>query len=130
MTGIHAANQCKSVFSEYGWPDTIISDNGPCYILQAFISVMQAFSVNHITSSLHYPQSNGLAEKCVQIVKCLFNKTKGEGKDFYKCLMIYHNTPLQVVCSCQCRSYKVEVQGLTCQCPMQLEISLESSQKC
>ena len=55
---------------------------------------MQAFSVNHITSSLHNPQSNGLAEKYVQIVKCLFNKAKEEGKDFCKCLMIYHNTPL------------------------------------
>ena len=55
---------------------------------------MQAFSVNHITSSQHYSHSKGLTEKYVQIVKCLFNKAKEEGKDFYKCLMIYHNTPL------------------------------------
>ena len=89
MTGVHVANQCKLVFSEYGWPDTLISDDGPCYTSKAFTSVMQAFSVNHITSSLHYPQSNGL----VQIVKCLFNKAK-EGTDLNKCLMIYCNTPL------------------------------------
>ena len=57
MTGIHIANQCKSVFSEYEWSDTLISDNGPCYKLQAFKSVMQAFIVNHITSPPHYPQS-------------------------------------------------------------------------
>ena len=55
---------------------------------------MQAFSVNHIASCPHYPQSNGLAEKYVQIVKCLFNEAREEGIDFYKCLMIYHNTPL------------------------------------
>ena len=55
---------------------------------------MQSYNVNHITSSLHYPQSNGLAEKYVQIVKSLFYKAKEEGKNFYKCLMIYHNTPL------------------------------------
>ena len=55
---------------------------------------MQTFSINHITSSPCYPQSNGLAEKYVQIVKCLFNKAKEEGKDFYKCLMIYYNTSL------------------------------------
>ena len=65
MTGIYVANQCKSVFSEYGWPDTLISDNGPCYILQAFTNVMQAISINHITSFPHYPQANGLAEKYV-----------------------------------------------------------------
>ena len=81
MTVVHVANQCKLVFSEYGWPKTLISDNGPCYASQAFTSVMQAFSVNNIRSSLHYPQSNGLAEKYVQIVKCLFNKPKEEGKD-------------------------------------------------
>ena len=94
MTGIHVASQCKSVFSEYGWPDTLISDNGPCYILQAFTSVIWAFSVNHTTSSPHYPQSNGLAEKYVQIVKCLFHKAKEEENNFHKCLMIYRNTPL------------------------------------
>ena len=27
MTGTHFTNQCKLVFSEYGWPDTLISDN-------------------------------------------------------------------------------------------------------
>ena len=94
MTGIHVANQYKLVFSEYGWPDTLISDNGPCYTSQAFTGVMQAFNVNHITSSLHYLQSNGLAQKYVHTVKCLLNKAKEEGKDFYKCLLIYCSTPL------------------------------------
>ena len=28
------------------------------------------------------------------MVKCLFNKAKEEGKDFHKCLIIYHKTPL------------------------------------
>ena len=76
------------------WTEALISDNDPCYTSQAFTSVMQSYSVNIITSSLHYPQSNGLAEKYVQIVKSLFYKAKEESKDFYKCLMIYHNIPL------------------------------------
>ena len=94
MTGLHIANQCKQLFSEYGWSETLISDNGPCYTEQAFTSVTQSYSVNHITSSPLYLQSNGLAEKYVQIVKGLFYKAKEDGKDLYKCLMIYHNTPL------------------------------------
>ena len=130
ITGKHVTNQCKPVFSEYGWPDTLISDNGPCYTLHKFTGVMQAFSVNHITSYPHYPQSNGLAEKYVQIAKCLFNKTKEEGKDFHKCLMRYCNTPLRVTCKCQCRSYNEGMLGLTSECPMQLQISLDFSQKC
>ena len=55
---------------------------------------MEEYQVNHITSSPHYPQSNGLAEKYVQIVKNLFHKAKEEGQDLYKCLMTYRNTPL------------------------------------
>ena len=55
---------------------------------------MTDYSVNHITSSPHYPQSNVLAEKYVQIVKNLFYKAKEEGTDLHKSLMIYRNTPL------------------------------------
>ena len=94
MTGLHVANQCKLIFSENGWPETLISDNGPCNTSQAPTSVLQSYNVNYITSSPHYPQSNGLAEKYVQIVESLFYKAKEEGKDFYKCLIIYYNTPL------------------------------------
>ena len=80
--------------AEYGWPDTLVSDNGPCYVAKAFTTLMKEYAVNHIISSPHYPQSNGLAETFVQIVKNLFYKSKDEGTDIYKCLMIYHNTPL------------------------------------
>ena len=55
---------------------------------------MKDYSMKHITSSWHYPQCNGLVEKFVQIVKSLFYKVKEEGKDLFKCLMIYHNTSL------------------------------------
>ena len=84
----------KIIFSEYGWPETIVSDNGPCYSAETFTKLMTDYSVNHTTSSLHYPQSNGLAEKYAQIVKNLFYKAQEEGTDLYKGLMIYRNTPL------------------------------------
>ena len=61
---------------------------------EVFTSVMNVYYINHITSSHHYPQSNGHAEKYVQIMKNLFYKAKEEGKDLFKCLMISHNTPL------------------------------------
>ena len=84
----------KLICSEYGWPETLVSDNGPCYISEIFTNLMAEYNVNHIIGSPHYPQSNGLAEKYVQIVKNLFQKVQEEGNDLYQCLMVYHNTPL------------------------------------
>ena len=94
MTAHHIADHCKQIFAEYGWPDTLISDNRPCYASETFKQLMTEYQVNHITSSPHYLQSNGLAEKCVQIIKNLFHKAKEEGQDLHKCLMTYRNTPL------------------------------------
>ena len=48
MTGQHIAIQCKLIFSEHGWPETLISDNGLCYTSEAFTSLMKDYSVNHI----------------------------------------------------------------------------------
>ena len=59
MTGQHIANQCKLIFSEYGWPGTLVSDNGPCYTAEVFTNLMKEYNINHITSSPYYPQSNG-----------------------------------------------------------------------
>ena len=43
---------------------------------------MNAYHVNHITSSPHYPQSKGHAQKYVEAVKSLFYKAKEEEKRF------------------------------------------------
>ena len=94
MSAQHIAEHFRLIFSEYGWPGTLVSDNGPCYVAKTFTSLMKEYAVNHITSSPHYPQSNGLAEKFVQIGKNLFHKAKDEATDIYKCLMIYCNMPL------------------------------------
>ena len=94
MTAKHVVSDFSQVFGEYGWPDTLLTDNGACYASQEFKQLMLDTSVNHITSSPHYPQSNGLAEKYVQIVKNLFIKVHEEGNNYQKALMIYQNIPL------------------------------------
>ena len=94
MTTQHIADHIKQIFAKYGWPNTIVSDNGPCYASEIFKGLVKEYQVNHIRSLPHYPQSNGLAEKYVQIIKNLFYKVKEEGQDLHKCLKIYRNTPL------------------------------------
>ena len=94
MTGQHIATHCKQIFSEYSWPETFISDNGPCYVAEVLLIWWQ--NMVSITSQTPHIIHNpiGWAEKFVQIIKNLFHKTKEEGKDMFKCLMIYLNTPL------------------------------------
>ena len=84
VTAPHVAGHFKLIFSEYGWPNTLVSDNGPCYKAKVFTNPMQEYSVNHITGSPHFPQSDGLPEKFVQIVKNLFYKTIKEETDLHK----------------------------------------------
>ena len=71
MTAQHVIGHLKVIFSEYGWLGTIVSDNGPCYMAEAFIKTMQLYRVNHITSSPHYPQLNGLAESVFKLKKLI-----------------------------------------------------------
>ena len=35
MSAQHIIEHFKSIFSEYGWPDTVVSDNGPCYVAES-----------------------------------------------------------------------------------------------
>ena len=78
----------KLVFSEYGWQETIVSDNGPYYSAETFTKLMTDYSVNHTTSSPHHAQLNGLAEKYAEIVKNLFYKAQECSTDFCNSLMI------------------------------------------
>ena len=41
MTGQNVIGHLKVIFSEYDWPDTIVSDNGPCDTVEAFTETMQ-----------------------------------------------------------------------------------------
>ena len=80
----------KSVFSRYGIPETVRSDNGPQYSSQEFHDFAKAYGFKHVTSSPHFPQSNGHAERAVQTAKKLL---KGS-TDPHMSLLTYCTTPL------------------------------------
>ena len=41
MTAPHIADHIKQIFPKYGWPDTIVSDNRPCYVSGTFNELMK-----------------------------------------------------------------------------------------
>ena len=55
---------------------------------------MPEWNFNVVTSSPHFPQSNGLAERNVQTIKNLFKKAKEAGSDDHLALLEFRNTPI------------------------------------
>lgn len=80
----------KKVFSRHGIPDILITDNGPQFASSDFASFARTWGFDHVTSSPHYPQSNGEVERAVQTIKNLMKKCDDE----YLGLLMYRNTPL------------------------------------
>ena len=68
------------VFTELGRPFVLRSDNGPCYSSREFHNFLSFYQVDHVTSSPHYPQSNGFAEALVGITRKLMGKISGRRK--------------------------------------------------
>ena len=66
----------RHIFSQFGLPEQIISDNGPTFTSTEFKDFLQKNGVKHVTSAPYHPASNGLAERAVQILKKGLKKCK------------------------------------------------------
>ena len=80
----------KSMFSCHSVPALLVSDDGPQFIFREMQGFAEQYSFTHNTSSLHYHQSNGMAERTVKTVKQLL----GDTPDPYLALLSYRSTPL------------------------------------
>lgn len=63
LTSNTVIQKLKAMFARFGIPETLISDNGPCYSSREFKDFARAWNFEHITSIPLYPQSNGMAER-------------------------------------------------------------------
>ena len=55
----------------------MVSDGGPQYTLAEFKDFIKQWQIEHKVLSPRNPQSNGMAERCVQIMKASLIKNYG-----------------------------------------------------
>ncbi len=65
------------MFAKFGLPETIVTDNGTCFVSEGFLAYN---GIRHITSAPYHPASNGLA---IQIVKGGLKKTANGSKSLF-----------------------------------------------
>ena len=63
------------LFSIKGYPDEIVSDNGPPFQSKEFAKFPSGLGIKHTTSSPGYPRSNGFIERHIQTVKNMLSKS-------------------------------------------------------
>ena len=94
MGSTHVITLLKQIFSEQGIPQIVRSDNGPQFASHAFTEFCRSYSFNHITSSPHYPRSNGFIESQVKTVKATLQKVKKDQGDPYLAVLCLCTTPV------------------------------------
>ena len=70
----------RSLFCRYGYPEQLVSDNGPQFISEEFAIFMRSCGVKHLRSAPYHPATNGLAERFVQSLKQSLKASQNSGR--------------------------------------------------
>lgn len=68
-TSVETIKCLSHCFATFGYPVSIVSDNGPCFISREFQEFCKLRGIKHVTSAVYKPATNGLAERMVQTFK-------------------------------------------------------------
>ena len=89
--------ELQHLFSTYGLPTQLVSDNGPQFTSEEYASFMKRNGVKHIRCAPYHPSSNGSAEGFVQIfkkaMKAFQNSQLAHSQRLYNFLLTYRITP-------------------------------------
>ena len=86
-------NYTKVIFSRYGIPREVLSDNGPQFISYEYKKFSQEWAFKHITSSPRYPKSNGFVERNIKTIKRALQKSLQTGDDPQMTLLMLQTAP-------------------------------------
>ena len=88
--------ELRSIFSHFGLPQQLASDNGLQLVSEEFKTFMEENGIQHIKSAPYHQATNGLAERFVQIMKQALKSSQGTGslnRHLNAFLLSYQNTP-------------------------------------
>ena len=84
----------KAIFTRFGIPEKVVSDNGPPLNGAEFSLFSEEWEFHHVTTSPLHPKENGLVERFVQTAKHLLKKAKTGSHPPYLSLLEYRNTQI------------------------------------
>ena len=79
-TSLKTSEVLRSLFSRYGIPEELVSDNGPQLAAEEFTKFMRQNGIKFTRVPPYHPASNGVAERSVQTVKVALTKQMLDGK--------------------------------------------------
>lgn len=96
VTSSKTIQALRTIFSRFGVPETLVSDNGPQLTSEEFECFLKSNGIKHICSAPFHPATNGLAERFVQTFKHALkasreSMTLQQRLDAF--LLQYRNTP-------------------------------------
>lgn len=86
----------RGLFSHYGVPEVLVSDNGPQFTSEEFAHFLTSNGITHKRSAPFHPATNGLAERFVQTFKHSLKSSRGTAsvqRRLDAFLLQYRNTP-------------------------------------
>lgn len=89
MTAAAVIAAFQGIYSRHGFPQTLRTDSGTNFLSAEFQQFCSRYDVEHIAASPGYQQSNGEAERTIQTIKTLLQKSS----DPWLALLIYRSTP-------------------------------------
>lgn len=99
-TSMSTIAKMRYLFTRHGIPELLVTDNGTQFQSNQFQRFTKSNGIQHLFSAPYCPQSNGQAERFVDIFKRAFTKIKGEGvtKDIIETFLVtYRTTPCETL---------------------------------
>ena len=97
ITTLSTIKSLREIFSRFGVPKIIVSDNGTQFASKKFEAFCYSNNIIHAKSTLYHPKTNGLAERAVRTFKGRMKASKGSAADWelrlQRFLIAYRNTP-------------------------------------